>query len=141
LDEFGALGSEDEVTSEGDIGACPGRDAIDPGDDRLGQRGEGPDGRVPGFLDGFAKIHGLSGRDGAIVEVLSGAKAAARPGQDDNARIAQVTESVAQFAMHATREAVQAIRTVERDPRDSVRARNRNVLVAHAPLLARPLSK
>ena len=92
LDELGAPRGDDQVAGQRDVGARAGRDPIDPCDHRLRQARQRPDERVPAFLDGFAKIDRLAGRDRAVVQILPRAKAASGPGEDDDPRVAQIGE-------------------------------------------------
>ena len=118
LDEFGRLGGDDDVAGQRDIRAGAGGDAVDPRDHRLGQAGQRPDQRVPVALDRLAEIDCLARRDGAVVEVLPGAKAAAGAGQDHHPRIAELAERVAQLAVHLRGEAVEPVGPVEGDAGD-----------------------
>ena len=61
------------------------------------------DQRVPAFLDRRAEIDRFAGRNRAVVQILSGAKAASGAGQDDHARIAEIVERIAQFRVHRAR--------------------------------------
>ena len=86
--------------------------------------------RISGFqhcLDRLAEVDRLARRDRAVVEVLAGAEAAAGAGEDDDARVAEVRERVAQLLVHLRGEAVEPVGTVERDARDCAAVRTRMV--------------
>ena len=77
--------------------------------------------RISGFqhcLDRLAEVDRFARRDGAVVEILPGAKAAPGAGQHDDARIAEVGERVAQLVVHLRGEAVEPVGAVERDAGD-----------------------
>ena len=75
-------------------------------------------------LDRCAEVDGRGARrHGAIGQVLPGAKAASCAGQQQHARVAvgrDARQRIAQLGVHLRREAVQPVRTIERDARDAV---------------------
>ena len=72
-------------------------------------------------------------RDRPVAEILSGAKASTRPGQDKAACAIEPGEGVLYFLVHANVEAVEAVGAVERDEQDAVAALGEDSgLVGHA---------
>ena len=104
-----------DVAGKRNVCTGSGSNAVDASDDWLRQGGEGADQRVPAGLNGLAQVHRLARRNGAVVQVLASAEAAACAGQHDHARIAELRQRVAQLLVHLHGEAVEAIGTVERD--------------------------
>ncbi len=83
LADFAAM---HEIAGEREIGAGARGDAVDRADDRQRQRAQPEHERLVVALDRRAEVHRLAaGRDGAIAEILPGAEAAARAGQQQHA--------------------------------------------------------
>jgi TolB-like protein len=133
LDEFCRCGGDDEVAGERDVRAGARRDAVHTRNHRLRHGRKAADERVPARLDRGAKVDRLARRDGAVVEVLPGAKAAPGAGQDDDPRGGGGVERLRQFGMHRAGEAVEAVGAVEDDPRDAaVEAEDDRFELCHA---------
>ena len=96
-----------------------GRHAVHPRDHRHRQRHELADQRIVALLHRLAEIDRLARRHGAVVEILPGAEAAARAGQDQAARVAEVRERVGDLLVHLDGEAVEPVRAVEREAGDA----------------------
>ena len=93
-------------------------------------------------LDGVAEVDGFSRRDGAIVQVLAGAKAAAGACKNDDPRAFRFVERRLQLGMHGAGEAVQPVGPVERDAGDAVRLIEHDGFVAgHARVGARTFTQ
>ncbi len=135
LDEARRFGSDDEIARQRDVGPRARRHAVDDADDRQRQRTQAQDERLVVAFDRGAEVHRrLTGRDGAIREILAGAEAAARPGQQQCAHrrvVLDAQERVANLGMHRVVEAVEAIGAIERQPRDPAVDREQDIFVAH----------
>ena len=77
--------------------------------------------------------------DRAVSQILSRAKAASGPGEDQHPRVAQIAQSVRHLLVHLDGEAVQPVGAVEGQAGDSVRVGEEDRVVSHLPAVAPPL--
>jgi len=85
LDEVDAPRGEYDVAGKRDVGAGAGGDAVDRGDNWKRQGSQFPNQRIVVGLDGATEVRPGIAAGGAIGEILSGAEAAARAGQQQGA--------------------------------------------------------
>ena len=135
LDEARRSRRDDDVAGERQIGARAGGHAVDRADHGKRQRPQRQQQRLVVAFDRCAEIDRLAaGRHGTIAEILAGAEAAARAGQQQHARGGvglHLAECVTHFGVHRVGEAVEPVGAVQRQPRDAAVLREENAFVAH----------
>jgi hypothetical protein len=113
-----------DVAGQRQVGAGAGGHAVDGADHRHRQGAQRRHQRGVEFFDRFAEVDAGGARfDGAVVQVLAGAEAAAGAGQQQHAHGLvglELVQGVADFAVHGLGEAVQAVGAVQGEDGDAV---------------------
>src|SRR5262249_13080993 len=124
LDEARRARRQHDVAGQRDVGPRARGNAVDGADDRLRQAAQAPDQRI---VPGFERVP--RGRAAAPAvppqgQVLAGARAAARAGQEHGADLGialGVLERRLQLAVEIRRERIELLRPIERQRRDAGR--------------------
>ena len=117
LNKFGRARGDHDVTGQGDIGAGASCHAVDRADHRFLHCSDQADQRIVVVLHRITEIrHGLTGGNGAIIEILPGAETAPVAGEQHGAHrlVAGGTgEHLAHLRVHIGGKAVEGIRAVQ----------------------------
>jgi hypothetical protein len=117
LDKAGRARRQHHVAGQRQVGAGAGRGAVDRGHHRQRQCLQPADQRVEPGIDQLAQVGHVPGREIQVGQVLAGAEAAARPGQQQGARAAglDMVERLLQRLVHRAGEAVELVGAVQGD--------------------------